>query len=238
MERGDPPTRYIFHQVKGRKSGLGPWAFNDFFGLTRRVSLPLPASAKYKKDAIVPLMLLHYNNFPDSCEGIAFVTNTGLEPQLQSFMDGLKSVATRDQLSADDRTALDFIALAYLAGKKPLALSHDVLFEQLRSISLWLDEPHLDDENFAVTELVDLIEQYSEINLVYAQPKNIAREVINKVRLKAHHDKTSIPATEAQLRRDKGIVVTELLGVQLKDSHVLGLMFSLIAQAEPTAVGQ
>jgi Cap4, dsDNA endonuclease domain len=340
LERGDPPTRYVFHQVKGRKSDLGPWSFNDFFGVTRRDARPLPASAKFKKDAIVPLMLLHYKNFPDSCEGIAFVTNTGLEPQLRSFMDGVKSVAAPDQLSADDRTAFDYIALAYLAGKKPLAPSRDVLFERLRSVSLWLDEPHLDDENVALTELVDLIEQYSEINLVYAQSKNIAREVINKVRLKAHHNTTSIPATEEQLRRDKGIIVTELLGVlslstdgyealrrgdapadvktlsrlqrycerigrkeltasvcgakaewdawrtverhsmdpldyvslvnkakaivagnydvsrmieeareiakdfkgltgtPLKDSHVLGLMFSLIAQAEPTAVGQ
>lgn len=213
IERGDPPTRYVFHQVKGRKSGLGPWTFADFFGVTKREARPLPASAKFKKDAIVPVMLLHYVNFPQTCEGLAFVTNTGVEPQLESFMNALKSANALGDLALDDRTAFDFIALAYLAGKKPLAASADVLFERLRGVSLWLDEPHLDDENVALTELVDVIEQYSEINLVYAQSKNIAKGVIEKVRHKAHFDKTVIPATEERLRQEKGIVVTELLGV-------------------------
>src|SRR5262249_46656642 len=100
-----------------------------------------------------------------------------------------------------------------LAGKKPLAPSADVLFERLRGIALYPDEPHLDDGNFALAELVDLIETYSEIDLAHSQSKKIAKGVLDKVRQKAHFDKTVIPATDEQLRSEKGIVLTELLGV-------------------------
>lgn len=211
VESGDPPTRYVFHQVKGRKSGTGPWSFRDFFGVTRRATRPLPTSASVAKDAIFPSMLLHYKKFPDTCDRIAFVTNTGVEPELESFINAVKAVDSPDRLGPDDQVAFDFLALAYL--KKTLAPSREILFHRLRSVLLFLDEPHLDDENVALTELVDLIEKYSEINLVYAQSKNIARELIGTVRLKAHHDKTIVPATEDQLRRDKGIVLNELLGL-------------------------
>jgi Cap4 dsDNA endonuclease len=30
VETGQPPTRYVFHQVKGRKSSQGPWKFSAF----------------------------------------------------------------------------------------------------------------------------------------------------------------------------------------------------------------
>jgi transcriptional regulator with XRE-family HTH domain len=213
VESGNPPTRYLFHQVKGRKSDLGPWTFIDFFGLVKRESLPLPRKATFKRDAIVPLMLRHFNDFPDTCDGIAFVTNTGIEPRLRSFMDSLKGASTLDDLPDEDKVAFDFMALAYLAGKKPLAPSRDVLFERLRGVFLWLDEPHLDEENFALMELVDLIDQYSEIDLVPSQSKNIARDVITRVRVKAHHDKTQIPTSDDQLRQEKGITLRELLGL-------------------------
>ena len=211
VERGDPPTRYVFHQVKGRKTGYGAWKFLDFFGLTKRETPSIPAKVTFSRKAIVPLMLLHHDNFKAGCEGLAFVTNTGIEPQLESFMNALKVAGTLADLSGTERNAFDHIAKAYLAGKSALAPSPDALFERIRAISLWLDEGHLDDESVAIRELVDLIHTYSEIDLSYSQSKNIAREVINKVRLKAHHDKTVIPATDDHLRSEKGIVVTELL---------------------------
>jgi hypothetical protein len=213
VERGDPPTRYVFHQVKGRKTGLGAWKFLDFFGLTKRETPNIPAKVTFSRKAIVPLMLQHHGNFKAGCEGLAFVTNTGIEPQLESFMNALKVAATLADLTGAERNAFDHIAKGYLAGKSPLAPSADALFERVRAISLWLDEGHLDDESVTIRELVDLIHTYSEIDLSYPQSKNIAREIINKVRLKAHHDKTLIPATEEQLRTEKGIVVTELLGL-------------------------
>lgn len=213
VERGDPPTQYVFHQVKGRKSGLGAWTFADFFGVTKHVTRPLPKSAKVAKGAIVPLMLLHYLNFPDTCEGLAFVTNTGFDQKLEDFMNAMAAAAKLDDLGTEDRTSFDFIAVAYLAGRKRLAPSPAVLFDRIRSIRLFPDEPHLDDERIAIAELVDLIEEFSEINLAHVQARKIAKGVVEKVRQKAHFDRTSVPATENTLRHEKGIDVAELLGV-------------------------
>src|SRR5258706_14415495 len=36
IEVGGLPTRYVFHQVKGRQSSPGPWTFRDFFGVAQK----------------------------------------------------------------------------------------------------------------------------------------------------------------------------------------------------------
>ena len=42
IEIGDPPTRYEFHQVKGRKSSQGPWSFREFFGVSKTKAKTVP----------------------------------------------------------------------------------------------------------------------------------------------------------------------------------------------------
>src|SRR5262249_35732737 len=56
-----------------------------------------------------------------------------------------------------------------------------------------------------------VVVDYSEIDLHLLQAKQIAREIVNRVRVKVGHCTTVVPAADAQLQRDKGIVVTELL---------------------------
>jgi Cap4, dsDNA endonuclease domain len=215
IERGDPPTRYAFHQVKTRKSSQGPWRFTDFFGVVKREKRPLPNKAgKIGADAIVPAMLLHHRKFLASCEGIAFVTNTGFETQLDEFLDALKSATTIADLETDDRTAFDFIALHYLASKTPLADTAQELFDRIRAIKVIPDQGKLEEgNNAALLELADMIENYSEIGLKTPQSKNIARQLIDRVRSKAHHARTVVPADDQILRHEKGIVVADLLKV-------------------------
>jgi len=62
-------------------------------------------------------------------------------------------------------------------------------------------------------ELADVVVDYSEIDLLQRQAKQIAREIINRVRGKVAHSTTVIPESDDQLRRDKGIVIVELLNV-------------------------
>ena len=214
IELGDPPTRYLFHQVKGRESKHGPWTFVDFFGVQKREATPLPVKPpKVGKGAIVPNMLLHHQEFGHECAGIEFVTNTGLEPQLGAFVEAMVRADDLTKLDGIERIAFDYIAGAYLSRKPPLASSREILFERIRAIALSLDEGRLEDGNAALLELVDLIENYSEVNLVLSQSKNIARQIVERVRVKAHHVSTKVPAEDNQLRRDKGIVLNELLGV-------------------------
>ena len=86
IEAGDPPTRYFFHQVKGRTSSQGPWRSAEFFGVQfKKSKTPSKKAAKVNGKAIVPRMLLHYANFR---KGIVKLTksssidpqDTGLEP--------------------------------------------------------------------------------------------------------------------------------------------------------------
>src|SRR5450830_1869141 len=64
VEGGDTPTRYVFHQVKGRKSSQGPWKFSEFFGVAKKTGkTPAKKPPTIHADAIVPLMLLHHKKF-------------------------------------------------------------------------------------------------------------------------------------------------------------------------------
>ena len=71
----------------------------------------------------------------------------------------------------------------------------------------------VDDSEAALLELSNVVFNYSEIELVQCQAKQIAREIVSHVRGKVAHSTTVVPASDEQLKRDKGIVVTELLNV-------------------------
>jgi len=108
IETGDPPTRYMFHQVKGRTSSQGPWDFREFFGVSHKEGKPSKKAATVNLKAIVPRMLLHYANFGDNCAGLAFVTNAGLDPALSEFLESVARSADVEALPPDARIAADY----------------------------------------------------------------------------------------------------------------------------------
>ena len=213
-EVGSVSTQYLFHQVKGRKSSQGPWKFKEFFGVPKReakkpTKIPSPIGA----GAIVPRMVLHHQNFRGSCAGLAFVTNAGADPELAEFLETLNKSGTPSELPEATQNAFAHLARAYLAATPPLASSSTRLFEWLKTLSIHTDQGNLEDQHAALLELANVVEEYSEINLLQRQAKQIAREIINRVRTKVAHSTTRIPASDDQLRRDKGIVIADLLNV-------------------------
>jgi hypothetical protein len=213
IETGDPPTRYVFHQVKGRKSSQGPWTFSEFFGVKKKKAKPSTEPATVKPGAIVPLMLLHHRNFRDSCEGLAFVTNTGLDPDLSGFLGQIAAAERETALSVDAQIAFQHVARAYIANDPQLAPSATDLFARLRGLKVLTDQGQLEDANAALLELADVVVNFSEIELVQRQAKQIAREIVSQVRSKVAHSSTLVPTSDDQLRRDKGIAIADLLGV-------------------------
>lgn len=212
VETGDPPTRYVFHQVKGRKSSQGPWTFSEFFGVVmNKAKKPSKRTATMKADAVAPRMMQHYRKFSDNCAGVAFVTNAGLDPALSEFLEAIGASADISALPSDVRIAFDHLAGAYAATDPPLAPSADALFTWLRGLSVQTDQGNLEDANTALLELAGVVVDYSEIDLHLLQAKQIAREIVNRVRTKVGHCTTVVPAADRQLRHDKGIVVAELL---------------------------
>lgn len=213
-EIGDPPTRYEFHQVKGRKSSQGPWTFSEFFGvLKKKAAMPSRTPAAVTSNAIAPLMLLHHKNFGDSCAGLAFVTNAGLDSSLSQFLETLAHSNSEGELPQEAKVAFQHIARAYMATNPQLATSEAELFTWIRGMQVHTDQGHLEDEDAALLELTDVVVNYSEIDLLQRQAKQIAREIVNEVRRKVAHSTTVVPASDEQLLQDKGIVVVELLNV-------------------------
>lgn len=214
VETGDTFTRYVFHQVKGRKSSQGPWTFGDFFGVglkkAKTVAKKPPAISD---DAIVPRMLTHYANFGDNCAGIAFVTNTGLHRELSEFLAAVAASADATSLPPEVCIAFDHVARAYAATTPPLVSSPDDLFAWMRSLVVHTDQGQLESSDAALLEIAARVAELSEIDLRQRQAKVIARQVVERVRLKVSHSTTVVPASDDQLRQDKGIVVAELLSV-------------------------
>lgn len=214
VELGSPSARYVFHQVKGRKSSQGPWKFNEFFGvLNKKTAKPSKTPAPVTTNAIVPLMLLHHKNFGDRCAGLAFVTNAGLDPALSHFLKIVGRTNSEADLPDEVRYAFQHVARAYTATDPPLTSSAADLFTWLRGLKVYTDRGHLEDQDAALLELANVVVEYSEIDLLQRQAKQIAREIVSRVRGKAAHSTTVVPTSDEQLRRDKGIVIVELLNV-------------------------
>jgi hypothetical protein len=214
VEIGLPPTQYAFHQVKGRKSSQGPWKFSEFFGVQKKkAKTPTKQPAEVASDAILPRMLLHRKNFGINCAGLAFVTNAGLDPALSDFLQDLQASADEAHLPEEAKPAFSHVARAYLAATPPLAASSEELFDALKEVRIFTDQGHLENEEAALLELGNVIGDYSEIDLLQRQSKQIAREIIGRVRSKAAYSATVVPASDDQLRQEKGIVIAELLNI-------------------------
>jgi hypothetical protein len=164
-------------------------------------------------DAIIPLMLLHYKNFGNSCAGLVFVTNAGLDPGLSDFLQTIRDANNESDLLGDTKNAFEHMARGYMAADPALTATPAELFAWLRGIRAFTDQGHLEDQNAALSELADVVVDYSEIDLSQRQAKQIAREIVSRVRGKVAHSTTVVPAPDQQLRQDKGIVISELLNV-------------------------
>jgi hypothetical protein len=177
---------YEFNQVKGRKSSQGPWSFREFFGvslpkITKKEATPKPVKAakaqkpaKVTADAIFIRMLQHRHNFKGACAALGFVTNAGVEPALASFLSALKATSSLEGLSSEVKAIFEHLARAYVAGKQ--VTSDADLYLWLRDLRVLTDQGNLESPDAALLELADLIVEFSEIDLLQRQSKQIARE--------------------------------------------------------------
>jgi hypothetical protein len=116
-------------------------------------------------------------------------------------------------LPSDELIAFEHLADAYLAADPQLATSACDLFDWLRNLTVHTSQGQLDPPDAALLELADIVVQFSEIELLQRQAKQIAREIVSRVRGKVGHTAIVVPAIDDQLRREKGLVVADLLEV-------------------------
>ena len=99
-----------FTRLRDANTSQGPWTFSEFFGvLKKKAKARSKKPATVKADAIVPLMLLHHENFSDSCGGLAFVTNAGLDPVLSEFLEAIRRAESEAALPEEAQIAFQHI---------------------------------------------------------------------------------------------------------------------------------
>ena len=65
------------------------------------------------------------------------------------------------------------------------------LFGWLRGLKVYTDQGQLADNDAALLELANVVSEFSEIELLQRQAKQIAREIVNRVRVKVAHSPPS-----------------------------------------------
>lgn len=203
--------KYFFHQVKAKKASQGAWTYKEFFGLSLKSATSQNASPSFNPTAIFPNLLLHFANFPDCCQGFFFVTNSEMESSVTKFLDEIQAFDKEVDLPPKSRAQFYHMASSYLHNNPPLITSPSDLFIQIRRLKIHENQGHLEDPEYSLREIADIALEYSEVSLHFRQAKQISREIINEVRRKATHSTTSVPTTEDDLRKDKGITVSGLL---------------------------
>ncbi|MFN7982998.1 MAG: hypothetical protein U0Q11_14160 [Vicinamibacterales bacterium] len=105
------------------------------------------------------------------------------------------------------------MARGYIEAEEPLAASSEELFAWMRRITVYKDKGNITDETLALIEIGVRVEEFSEIPLQQQESLLIARQIVGRVRAKATHKATVVPAADVVLRAEKGIIVDDLLKV-------------------------
>lgn len=226
----DLSLRYHFHQVKTKLLSQGPWTFHELFGLSLPKSPANNQQAPAKRgppkaakpltvadDAIFRRLLAHDAQFGTNCGGFMFVTNTGVHPVAQTFLDAVAGSTTLADLATNARTSFDHLARGYCSGSSPLLPSTDELFARLKRFIVASEQGSLKEAS-ALNEICDRIFEYSEIDLKMSERKHIARQLVALIRSKATDRSVKHPVDGTTLRAKKGVVVAEVLSV-LSLSH-------------------
>ncbi len=224
VESGDEHAiAYVFHQVKSKSLTQGPWSFRDLFGVSPpKLSKGPPAKAKAKplsvgSDAILLRLLAHQKTFGASCGSLVFVTNTGVDPLVEKLLDAVAFIDSYLDLKVDELVLFEQLARGYCEGASAIVASREELFRLLRRFAAATERGSL-KADAALNEICDRVFEYSEIDLLMAERKQIARQLVQLIRAKATDYNVKLPIDDAVLRARKGVVIAEVLGV-LSLSH-------------------
>ncbi len=82
---------YVFFQVKTRTKSKGPWPFTELFGLGKKPKgKPRPV---INKNSIFAHLWDHTQKFGPRCTQFIFVSDAGIDAQLEDILDQTKKVA-------------------------------------------------------------------------------------------------------------------------------------------------
>jgi DNA-binding Xre family transcriptional regulator len=205
---------YRFNQVKTRSASQGPWTLNEFFGVKRaKGKKPKngPPRASATTDSIFGRLLDHVTKFGDRCEWFVFVTDVGMSSDFETLLDDVRTAADQNGLAAG--VADEFVKLhAALVTAFP-KLNNEELFRFLKRLYVRPALGKLGDLKSCRTLIGGRIHELSEVDLTMSEAQKIAAELVGLVRDKSHRKLPSLPATNADLRATKGLVLEDVLRI-------------------------
>ena len=205
---------YRFHQVKTRSASQGPWTLNEFFGVKRPRGRARKGSTKAgtaTTDSIFGRLYDHVSRFGDRCEWFVFVTDSGVASDFEALLKEVRAIADRSALSSN--TASEFAKLhAALVSAFPL-LTADNLFGFMKRLYVQEALGKLGDLKACRTLIGGRIYEMSEVNLTMSEAQKIGSDLVAAVREKSHRVLPTLPATTAELRAAKGLVLDDVLRI-------------------------
>jgi len=202
-------TLYGFHQVKTRTASEGPWSVAQVFGLPKAKSQPA------SKDSIAIKLFEHLSTFQNLCDEVVLVTNCGVKDELDSLVRECRSATSSTGLSEAAKKIFDKVVLHWTMPDGPIpGADAESIFNFIKIIKLRPEAARLQKtaEDYR-SELSTLIFKFSEIDLTTSQAGAICQELLELVREKSNLviPSTGLPSSEEELRKRKGIQVSDLL---------------------------
>jgi len=202
-------TYYHFIQVKTKEQRSAQWSLNDLFGVTNK-------KLKNEDNLIVDKitesfsgkLLIHTVNFKESCEKVIFLTNIQVKEEVYNLLNALDN----DDFSHKTLSKLLKHFSECFCGDDDV-YSNDEIKSLISKLVIDCGVDYLNVEGRGFDSLArEKIFQYSEIDLQYAE----AKEIINSLLLLVESKTMGIlsnPITEEKLEQLAGIGIDDLLSI-------------------------
>ena len=206
---------YQFHQVKTRLASQGPWTLNEFFGVKRprgrqpKKGPPKPVTAT--ADSIFGRLYDHIARFGDRCEVFVFVSDAGVSSEFEILPNVARAVSEHSALCGEPGSEFAKLHAALVSAFPALTL--DELFAFLRRFYVREALGRLGDLKACRTLIGGRIYEMSEVNLTMSEAQKIGADLVAAVREKSHRVLKDLPATLAELRAAKGLVLDDVLRI-------------------------
>lgn len=206
---------YRFHQVKTRSASDGPWRLNEFFGVKAPRGKPttkgVPKPGTATTDSIFGRLFDHVTRFGGRCDAFVFVTDAGVADEFDALLEAARLAPTDAALSGD--AAGSFAKLHGALATAFTSLSRDELFAFLKRLYVREAVGKLGDLKACRTLIGGRIYEMSEVNLTMSEAQKIGADLVAAVRERSHRVLPNLPATAAELRNAKGLVLDDVLRV-------------------------
>lgn len=206
---------YQFHQVKTRSAAQGPWTLNEFFGVKRpkgrqpKKGPPKPATAS--ADSIFGRLFDHVSRFGNRCECFVFVTDAGSSSDLDSLIEAARTAAGESALATDAATEFGKLHAALVFAFP--SLTPGELFSFVKRLYVRDAVGKLGDLKACRTLIGGRIYEMSEVNLTISEAQKIGSDLVAAVRERSHRILPVLPATLAELRVAKGLILDDVLRI-------------------------